>query len=489
MKRMDGWPTHFGIAKSLCLCLLVLLLALVGPIGALGQTTVASADPDVSDTAKSETPKADPASTPPSTPPAPGAIALTAFPATEVNKVFPNWLHFSGEYRMRVEEHTAYSFTAGNNDGFALSRLKLNIEITPTSWVSAFVQAQDSSPIGINPIYITPSIKDIFDLHQAYIQLQNGENSWIRFRVGRQEMRYGQERLIGVSDWVNAPRVFDGFRLVVGTASDHVDIFSTSVVVNNPVAFDRHAGGMDFHGIYGSLATLVPKASVEPFIFWKALPLVKSEEGTSGNENLWTYGFRFTGKLPLNFDYTVETAKQSGNYSNDTIQAWAGYTNVGYSVPKLPLKPRFLVQYDYASGDNKLKDGIMGRFDQLYPSNHDVFGLVDLLGWENIVQMRAGVGVQPINHLAVNFDYREIYLADGHDSLYSSTGAVLVKSPTTGALSRDVGQEPDLFIKYDVRPNITLGAGYGYLFAGPFLMENSKGDRASIVYTYATYKF
>jgi hypothetical protein len=103
--------------------------------------------------------------------------------------------------------------------------------------------------------------------------------------------------------------------------------------------------------------------------------------------------------------------------------------------------------------------------------------------------MRAGVGVQPINHLAVNFDYRRIYLANGNDSLYSSTGAVLVKTPATGALSRDVGDEPDLFAKYDVRPNITLGVGYGYLFAGPFLTANSKGDRASIVYTYATYKF
>jgi hypothetical protein len=291
------------------------------------------------------------------------------------------------------------------------------MEVTAASWISGFVQAQDSEAPGIAPAHITPSIKDEFDLHQAYIQLQNGEKGWIRFRVGRQELRYGAERLIGVSDWVNAPRVFDGFRLVVGSVRDHVDIFSTSVVNNNPVAFDNHAGGLTFHGLYGTLTTIVPKASVEPFIFWKALPLVKSEEGTVGHENLWTYGFRFTGKLPLNFDYTIEAAKQSGNYSSDSIQAWAGYTNIGYTFPNLPLKPRLLVQYDYASGDNKLKDGIVGRFDQLYPSNHDVFGLVDLLGWENIVQMRAGVGLQPINRLSVNFDYRKLYLADGHDSL------------------------------------------------------------------------
>jgi hypothetical protein len=184
---MNGWPNRLGIRKNLHLSLVVLLSAVVGPIGALGQTTVASAGPDLAGIAKPETPKADPTNAPLSPPPAASALSLTDFPATELNKVLPDWLHFSGEYRLRLEEHTAYSFTAGNNDGFLLSRLKLNIEITPTSWISAFVQAQDSSPIAIAPAHITTSIKDIFDLHQAYIQLQNGENSWFRLRVGRQE--------------------------------------------------------------------------------------------------------------------------------------------------------------------------------------------------------------------------------------------------------------------------------------------------------------
>jgi hypothetical protein len=460
------------------LSLIALPFVLLPQGGLSAQTTVASAEAPATTTSNPAPPK--PATAPAST--------LSVVPSKEVNKVLPKWLRFSGEYRMRLEEHTAYSFTPGVNDGFLLSRLKLNIEIKPTPWVSAFVQAQDSSPISIAPAHITTSIKDPLDLHQAYIQFQNGEKSWIRFRVGRQEMRYGQERLIGVSDWVNAPRVFDGFRLVVGTDKDHVDVFSTSVVVNNSTAFDRHAGGMNFHGLYGSLSNLVPKASVEPYLFWKALPLVTSEEGKAGQENLWTYGLRWTGQLPLKFDYTVETAKQSGTYSTDSIQAWAGYANIGYS-PKLPLKPRFLVQYDYASGDNKLKDSKVGRFDQLYPSNHDVFGLADLLGWENIVQLRAGFAVQPRNHLTVNFDFRSLRLANGNDSLYSSTGAVLVKTPATGALSTAVGREPDLYARYDLRSNVTLGGGYGYLFARQFLQANSRGDRASIVYTFATYKF
>lgn len=415
--------------------------------------------------------------------------ALTDFPAAEINKVFPKWLHFSGEYRIRPEEHTGYSFTPGNTDGFALSRLRLGLELTPTTWFDAFVQVQDSEVGGITPAHITTSIKDVFDLRQAYVQFQNGENGWIRFRAGRQELRYGQERLVGVSDWTNAPRVFDAFRLVLGTNKNHVDLFSASVVVNNLVAFDNHSGGMNFHGIYGSFSSLLPKAHVEPYVFWKALPLVRSEEGTMGEENLWTYGFRLTGQLPLHFDYTVEAAKQAGNFSTDTVAAWAGYANLGYSLPNLRFKPRFLIQYDYASGDNKLRDGKIGTFDQLYPSNHDVFGLVDLFGWRNIVQQRAGVELKPVNHLSVLADFRDLYVANGNDSLYSSTGAALVKIPKTGALHRDVGLEPDISAKYDVRQNITVGAGYGYLFAGRFLAENSPGDRASIVYAYGMYKF
>jgi hypothetical protein len=467
----------------------VILLLLVAWCPAFGQTSGANAVVAEDAPSPSAATSAGSANTPAAHSKEQSGNVLTDFPASEVNKFFPSWLHFSGEYRIRPEEHTAYSFTPHNNDGFVLSRLRLNLEFTPTTWFNAFVQAQDSEPGGIAPAHITTSIKDVFDLRQAYVQFQNGENGWIRFRVGRQELRYGQERLVGVSDWTNAPRVFDAFRLVLGTTKDHVDLFSASVVVNNPVAFDNHTGGMNFHGMYGSFSSLVPKAHVEPYVFWKALPLVKSEEGTLGNENLWTYGFRWTGELPLNFDYTVETAKQTGNFANDTIAAWAGYANLGYSIPKLRFKPRFLLQYDYASGDNKLKDGKVGTFDQLYPSNHDVFGLVDLFGWRNIIQQRAGLEVKPANHLSVLADFRDLYVANGNDALYSSTGAVLVKTPATGALHRDVGLEPDLSAKYDVQKNVTVGAGYGYLFAGRFLTENSAGDRASIVYTFATYKF
>jgi hypothetical protein len=295
----------------------------------------------------------------------------SAFPATQVNSKLPEWIQFSGEYRLRPEDHTAYKFTSGADDAFLLSRLRLNLSGHPTPWFGFLVQAQDSHAMGIDSSHVTTSINDTFDLRQAYIQLS--PKPWLRMTAGRQELRLGGERLVGVSDWTNAPRVFDAIRLTVGTERNHVDVFTSSVVVNDPIHFDNHAGGLTFHGIYGSFSHLVPKATVEPYVLWKALPVVKSEEGTAGDSSIFTPGLRWKGKLPAGFDYLGEGAAQRGHLSNDDISAWAAYGLIGYTVAKVPMQPRISSQYDYSSGDRQLKDGKIGTFDQLYPSNHGVF--------------------------------------------------------------------------------------------------------------------
>lgn len=416
-----------------------------------------------------------------------GNAVPAAFPAKQANSELPEWLRIGGEYRMRAEDHTAYKFTGGADDGFVLSRLRLNLSASPTHWMSVYVQAQDSHALGIDSAHVTSSINDTFDLRQAYIQIV--PVSWVRVRTGRQELAFGTERLIGVSNWTNAPRVFDAIRLTVGTEDKHLDIFTSSVVVNDPIHFDNHAGGLTFHGVYGSFSRVVPKATIEPYVLWKALPVVKSEEGKSADESLVTFGGRWVGKLPANFDYAAEAAGQRGHYSNDDIVAYGGYGVVGYTFDQVSVKPRLSVQYDYASGDRQAKDGRIGTFDQLYPSNHGVFGLVDLLGWRNVRQVRSGFDLKPFSKLGVVLDYRRINLASRHDGLYGSTGSVIVKAPKGGALSTDVGQEVDLSAKYQLRRNIETGAGFGHLFAGIFVAQNSPGSSASVGYGFATYKF
>jgi hypothetical protein len=150
---------------------------------------------------------------------------------------------------------------------------------------------------------------------------------------------------VGISDWSNTARVFDGMRLTLGYDGRRVDVFTSSVVVNHPTSFDNHQGGMSFHSAYGSFTRLVPKAALEPYVFWKTAPTVKSEEGKLGNESLFTLGFRWAGILPLGFDYAAAAARQTGHYSQDNIDAWGSYGIIGYRPPFLPLRPRFSAEY------------------------------------------------------------------------------------------------------------------------------------------------
>jgi hypothetical protein len=406
-----------------------------------------------------------------------------------VNNHLPDWLRVSGEERMRLEIHTAYSFVPGVDDAYALNRLRLNFDLAPTPWFRAFIQGQDSRAMGIDPTHVTGSVKDVFDLRQGYIEFRNGETGWIRLRAGRQELQFGAQRLVGVSDWSNTARVFDGMRLTLGYEGERVDVFTSSLVVNHPTSFDDHQGGMSFHGAYGSFTHLVPEAALEPYVFWKTALTVKSEEGKLGNESLFTLGFRWAGTLPLGFDYAAEAARQAGHYSQDDIDAWGSYGIIGFRPSFLPLHPRFSAEYGYATGEGAHTAGKVDTFDPLYPTTHGIFGITDLFGWRNLRHLRASTEIKAFRRLGLNFDYHTLALASRYDGLYNTSGSLIVKAPKGGALSTDVGQQTDGYFKYDLRSNISFGAGFGHLFAGQFLKQNSKGSDASYPYFFISHTF
>jgi hypothetical protein len=174
-------------------------------------------------------------------------------------------------------------------------------------------------------------------------------------------------------------------------------------VAIDTVRFDKHLPGQNLYGAYASFTDVLPKSTFQPYLLWKTLPHVKSEEGVPGSADVYTVGFRWVGKLPAGFDYATEMAKQMGHFLNDDVVAWAGYWIVGCSVPRVPLKPRLSVEYDYATGDKGRGDGRIGTFDQLYPTNHPYYGIVDMEGWRNLkdFQQTRRVG-QRCNNVALN---------------------------------------------------------------------------------------
>ena len=244
-------------------------------------------------------------------------------PAKYVNAGLPSWLRFSGEFRNREEGRTGYGFTPGDNDAYGLTRVRIGFDILPNSWFHAFVQARDSEVIGANPQHVTSSMKDVFDLNQAYIELRNGEHAWVSLKTGRQELVFGDERLIARSDWSNATRSFDAARLTLGRQDIGalLDVFAASVVKDYPTSLDRVQPGHNFYGVNLALTKLVPKASIEPYVYLKAVPSVTAVDKTTGDERLYTSGLRWAGIVPGGIDYRARYSVQSGHYADDAIHA------------------------------------------------------------------------------------------------------------------------------------------------------------------------
>ena len=410
-------------------------------------------------------------------------------PAKYVNAGLPSWLRFSGEFRNREEGRTGYGFTPGDNDAYGLTRVRIGFDVLPNSWFHAFVQARDSEVIGANPKDVTSSMKDVFDLNQAYVEFRNGEHAWIILKTGRQELYFGDERLIARSDWSNATRSFDAARLTLGRQDIGalLDVFASSVVKDYPTSLDRVQPGHNFYGVNLALTKLVPKASIEPYVYLKTVPSVTAVDKTTGDERLYTSGLRWAGIIPGGFDYRGRYSVQSGHYADDTIHAWAAYGILGYTVQKTRFEPRFSIEYNYASGNKAIDSSVVGTFDQLYPTTHQWRRLTDLFGEENIRDLKPGFDFRPTRKMKAYFVVSELSLASRYDSVYDNTGAVLVKVPKGGARSTDIGKEGDLYGTYDVNSRLQIGAGFGHLVAGLFLRQADPGETSSYPYASTDY--
>ncbi|MCC7043019.1 MAG: alginate export family protein, partial [Acidobacteria bacterium] len=83
-------------------------------------------------------------------------------------------------------------------------------------------------------------------------------------RVGRQELVFGEQRLVGHVSWLNAARTFDAARLTLRAPRVQVEMFASSVVRIDTDGWDRGGHGGSFHGVHATSASLVPRGTIEP---------------------------------------------------------------------------------------------------------------------------------------------------------------------------------------------------------------------------------
>ena len=153
--------------------------------------------------------------------------------------------------RLRYESKQGAGFTdAGSNwdfskrpvddidNSYLLYRLMPRVAYTGKRF-AATVEGRSSYSFGDERYAMTAPGQGLaerdggLDLHQAFVFLGNHKEFPVSVKLGRQELAYGDQRLVGHFRWNNNARTFDGIKVRYQTAPFGVDLFTGGVVYND----------------------------------------------------------------------------------------------------------------------------------------------------------------------------------------------------------------------------------------------------------------
>jgi len=442
-------------------------------------------------------------------------------------------LVFDVQERLRLENQSnMYDFNSHvdslTDEAFLLQRARLGMLVTPTTWVRAYAQGQDTrqffAKVDNVPYVLGSSGDDNVDLRQGYIEAGDLKEFPLVAKVGRQELSYGDERLIGVFDWNNFSRTFDAAKLHYQNDEQHfwADAFAARVVNiqdNGPqrnygFQFNDSDGNDNFDGLYAGTTALSFQTTEAYFLYRDKTdnnPVYQDNTAPTSNkarpydikQEIYTVGLRMKstpGQLH-GFDYEFEGAYQWGrdggrltnSFPNSAgvmlaHHAFAIETKAGYTWTDLAWKPRVGLEYDVATGDKSPTDHSDQSFLNLFPTNHKFYGYMDLFAWKNVHDVSTQLKFTPYQDkdatwksLTVQLDYHAFWLYTNEDAWYRANAVSTVRPVNTAAHNADtfVGSELDFTVGYSPLKWTKIQAGYSHFFSGSYVTDTAAGIAGS----------
>jgi hypothetical protein len=412
---------------------------------------------------------------------------------------FEAW-DLGGQFRARFEDKASFAVpnlheadfqtTANPANAYVLTRERVHLGWMPCPWFKAYGEMQDST--ALNDERVPSPDNDHFTLRQAWASLGGTEDFPLLAKVGRQELVYGDQRLIGVADWLNFGRIYDAAKVRYETSNLWVDAFFSEPVLPAVTGFDTSDSHDKFSGVYASSRQLLPFQETQVYFLARNTdPHPAYEAGETPAQyplasprDIYTVGGRVQS-LPgalKGWDYGAEGAYQFGRFEASTTSpslsqdAYAFHLVGGHTWSETPSAPRLGAEFNYASGGNTA-GGKHGTFDDLFPSNHGLYGIMDFFSLQNMRDVRLGGSVTPWKQLTLRLDGHGFWLANTDDYFYLGNGA----PRTTGGYgihpgySSFVGSELDMVATYALTRFAWIEAGYGHFFVGDYVKQSLAG--------------
>jgi hypothetical protein len=306
-------------------------------------------------------------------------------------------------------------------------------------------------------------------------------DSLLTARVGRQELIYGEQRLISPLDWANTRRTFDGVKFLLSRGDWKVDGFWTQPVIVEDHSFDSSDESQQFMGIYATYSGVAD----QPRDYY-LLRQTNTNVGQGFEFN--TIGTRQTGGFRC-WQTLTELAYQFGN-NNDGSDHSAGMLTIGTGrkLSDSSAQPTLWLYYDFASGGEALGQG--EGFHHHFPLAHKYLGFMDFYGRNNIEDFNMTFSWAAAEKLQILCWYHYFTLSTAGDTPYSVVMTPF--NPGNAPASVLLGQEIDLLATWAFHPRQELLFGYSHFFSGAYYKDTPgvpfRGD-ADFFYTQYQIRF
>lgn len=401
----------------------------------------------------------------------------------------PDWASVAVQHRSRYET-LDHPFRAGSSGDQVLSlRTLAQGELRFSKNFKLKAELEDSrAELVDSATLLNNTMVDAAELLEANLQwnaedlFANGSKSVLR--VGRFTMDVENRRLVARNRFRNTLNAFTGLDWIWQAGNGHqVRVFYTLPVDRLPdqraeiardvSAMDRENIHRRFWGLFASSPSLPWGNTGEIYLF--GLNEEDAPNLPTLNRNLYTPGIRvYRPKEKGRFDYEWASILQVGTSRATTAVtdtrdldhfAHFHHAEAGYTF-QASWSPRFLLEYDYASGDADPRDGKNGVFDALFgkATEYSPSSIYSAFVRANISGPGARFEIRPDKKIKASLSYRAYWLAESKGAWAGASGL----QDITGRSSPFLGHQTTVQAKWQVLPNLLLDGGVTHLLEGDF---------------------
>ena len=384
------------------------------------------------------------------------------------------YISFGNEIRFQyfLSKNEQWGDAPYDSDGYVLTRWLAHSDLHVGKNFRTFVQLQSSlanSRIDPNPVENNP-----LELHQAFVDIKPiiTENSILTFRIGRQELMYGSQRLISVRDGPNNRQLFDALRAIYSSSNCRTDVFYSHYVVAKPNVFDdSHSKNVRLWGVYHVREKLPIIENIDLYYLGLIRRNAIFNDG-KGKELRHSMGTRvWNSKGDWKFD--IEGLYQFGKFAGKRISAWTTSINTSYKFNFITFKPEVGLKTAIISGDNQKGNNILHTFNPLFPRGA-YFGLAALIGPANLVDVHPSASLELSEKIKFEIDYDLFWRHSKHDGLYAAN--VFLVYPDGNSSETKIGNQLTSAVIYTPAGFIYFRGEFVFFNAGPYLKEVGSGE-------------